>query len=210
MHLSPNLTFILPPCLKCTALYFLADFLWVACVPICVKSPDLIMKVRNILEHYPIPGFLFGFSHASLQHHAVAGVLLFLPYFYPEYRWLTGIVLSVEINTWFLILRRVVYKSATPENPVNPVVGFTVSALFYSSWIIIRCVVYPAVLMKAFSLAKEVIEETGTWMHLPIVFIPFHAMLCVLNIKWTYDLFTPIVRQWMGTAPKTVGVSNGL
>lgn len=121
-----------------------------------------------------------------------------------------GIVLSVEVNTWFLILRRVIYKSATPENPVNPTVAWLVSGMFYISWVVIRCFVYPAVMVKILFLAKELIEETGTCLHAAILFIPFHGILCALNLKWTYDLFKPIVNRWVGTGPKQVSVSNGL
>lgn len=42
-------SFCLPPfCIstQTTILYFLADLIWVARVPICVKSPDVIIKVN--------------------------------------------------------------------------------------------------------------------------------------------------------------------
>lgn len=35
--------------LQTTVCYFLADLIWVARVPICVKSPDVIIKVRALL-----------------------------------------------------------------------------------------------------------------------------------------------------------------
>eukprot|EP00934_Nitzschia_sp_Nitz4_P001348 Nitzschia sp. Nitz4//scaffold213_size37731//27729//28766//NITZ4_007724-RA/size37731-augustus-gene-0.53-mRNA-1//-1//CDS//3329542077//1348//frame0 len=169
-----------------TYAYFMADLIWVAVVPICVKSPRVI-----------------------IQHHSVAMFFLLAPVFYPEYRWFVGTVLSVEINTWFLILRRVVFKTSSGK-PVSPWIGLPISAMFYFTWIVIRCIVYPAVLITFLGLAKEKIDNSGNLFHLPMIFIPCHAALCVLNFMWSYDLFKPIVRQWLGIGPKTVVVQNGL
>lgn len=118
-----------------------------------------------------------------------------------------GPLLSVEVNTWFLILRRVVFKSSS-EKPVHPLVAYTVSGMFYFTWIVIRCIIYPWVLVTFFQLAAEEMRTTG--FHLAMTFIPLQASLCILNIKWSYDLFTPILRRWFGTGPKAVAIQNGL
>ena len=130
------------------------------------------------------------------------------PIFYPQYRGFMGAILSVEVNTWFLIGRRVVYKSS--GTPIHPLVGQVVSAMFYLTWILIRCLVYPKVLIMFLQLAIAKIQETNIWFHLPMTFIPVHATLCVLNLKWTYDLFEPIVKRYLGNGPKTTVVQNGL
>lgn len=167
-----------------TLVYFFVDLVWVAMVPICVKSPGVIIK-----------------------HHIVAMLYLTAPVYWPEYRWFMGSILSVEVNTWFLIMRRVVFKTASP---VPPMVANFVSAMFYLTWILIRCIIYPGVLVTFFGLAAERIEASGTYFHWPMLCIPAHAALCVLNLKWTYDLFEPIVKKWSGKGPRTVVVQNGL
>lgn len=167
-----------------TLIYFFVDLTWVARVPICVKSPGVIIK-----------------------HHFVAMLYLIGPVYYPEYRWFMGAILSVEVNTWFLILRRVVHKS---NQPINLLLSKTVSGCFYFTWITIRCIIYPGILWSFLKIAVERIQETGTYFHLPMVFIPVHFALCLLNLKWTYDLFKPIVRRWLGVGPKPMVVQNGL
>ena len=132
---------------------------------------------------------------------------LIAPVYYPEYRWFMGSILSVEVNTWFLILRRVVFKNG---RPLHPLLADTVSLLFYVTWILIRCIIYPGVLVTFFAIAYEKIQTSGTYWHLPMVFIPVHFILCCLNLKWTYDLFQPIIRTWMGVGPKAMVVQNGL
>ena len=148
-------------------------------------------------------------------------VYLMSPIVWPEYRWFMGACLSVEINTWFLILRRILYKSRGGTAEKNkrsfPLLNQVVSISFYVSWIIIRVFLYPAMLAKFLMLGHEAIVETGRYWHGPMICIPVHFFLCVLNLKWTFDLFAPIVRDWMaandgstGAADKNHVVSSGL
>jgi len=116
------------------------------------------------------------------------------PIGWPEYRWFMGACLSVEINTWFLILRRVVYKR---KEQLPHVLVEVVSMLFYVSWIAIRCFIYPAILVHFLHLAREKVETTNRLWHWPMIFIPVHFFLCILNLKWSYDLFEPIIRKWV-------------
>jgi hypothetical protein len=59
-------------------------------------------------------------------------------------------------------------------------------------------------------MARERIQETGVFFHPEMIFIIVHAALCALNLKWTYDLFTPIIKRLLGSGPKTLVVQNGL
>jgi len=172
-----------------TNLYFISDLLWVAIVPICVKSPGLIIK-----------------------HHITAILYLTGPIFFPAYNWFIGCALSVEVNTWFLILRRVVYKQGGNDKSkkLSPIITETVSILFYVTWVLIRCIVYPWVLMIFLQLAVEIVVETRSLLHYPFIFIAVHFVLCCLNLKWTYDLFKPIVAKWFGKGRQEVAIQNGL
>ena len=121
--------------------------------------------------------------------------LLYLaaPVLFPEFRWAMGACLSVEINTWFLIMRRMVYLRR--EHVPGVIVEF-MNAAFYASWIAIRCILYPMIMAIYLRKCREALEETGTLMHWPIIFVPVHGIFCVLNIKWSYDLFTPLILGW--------------
>jgi hypothetical protein len=168
-----------------TVLYFLIDLLWVAVVPICVKSPGTIIK-----------------------HHFVAIIYLSAPVFWVEYRWFMGACLTVEVNTWFLILRRLVYKR---QSWIPAICVEVVDKSFYISWIVIRCFIYPSLLVKMVNLAIIGIQLSGHFWHWPLLFIPLHFFLCVLNLKWSYDLFEPIIRKRMkGNGAKQATVATGL
>lgn len=137
----------------------------------------------------------------------VAIIYLSAPLAYPDYRWFMGACLSVEVNTWFLILRRVVNKTKDR----SPVLKEIVSALFYVSWIIIRVFIYPAILVCFLQLAYQEVVATEQLWHWPMIFIPLHFFLCLLNLKWSYDLFEPIIKRWIGASDKAAaGVTSGL
>jgi hypothetical protein len=97
-----------------------------------------------------------------------------------------GACLTVEINTWFLILRRVLFK-----RKANVHLQKVVEVGFYISWIAVRVILYPLIMYWFCVMAVERISETGYYFHYPMLFMPVHAFLCVLNLKWTYDLFLP-------------------
>ena len=137
----------------------------------------------------------------------MAVLYLMAPVYFPEFRWFMGSVLSVEVNTWFLILRRVVYKT---DLNIPPLISESVSALFYVTWVLIRCVIYPGVLLTFCQMANDAIRTTGTVLHIPMIFIPIHFFLCLLNLKWTYDLFKPFFVRWFYGGSRPSVVQKGL
>ena len=123
--------------------YFIADLIWVCLVPHCVKSPSVI-----------------------IQHHVATLLYLIIPYMYPQDEWLMGACLSVEINTWLLIARRVFNKQGFGPWVINlnsclggvtttlfaPVRIKVISILFYITWFAIRCYIYPQIMYILFTL----------------------------------------------------------
>lgn len=153
--------------------YFLADLIWVTLVPQCVKSPGVI-----------------------IQHHLATLLYLVIPYRFPEDRWLMGACLSVEVNTWLLIARRVVHKQG-PRPTFFSIRTKVISVLFYTTWFFIRCYVYPVILRVFLMLWLAQWEETGDMFgsHY-ILALLLHSVFCLLNFKWTFDLLMSAWRSW--------------
>ena len=117
-----------------------------------------------------------------------------------------GACLSVEINTFFLIARRFAYLR---RDALHPIVPKMVNASFYITWILVRCVLYPYIMIIYVEKAGEVLEERGTLMYSPeVAFMPVHFALCLLNLKWTYDLFRPMFGNGKGEG-KGMGKGSG-
>lgn len=166
--------------------YFIADLTWVIVVPHCVKSPATI-----------------------IIHHLVTMSYMIIPVNIPEARWAMGALLSVELNTWFLIFRRThntaklePFKEGTPF-ATSIRIQF-VTFMFYFTWIIIRVVFYPVMLPLIAQLYWERSQEVGYFngfLPAPIL----QSVFVYLNLKWSYDLFFPKV-----TPTKEEGASRGL
>eukprot|EP00550_Attheya_septentrionalis_P007953 CAMPEP_0198293020 /NCGR_PEP_ID=MMETSP1449-20131203/14972_1 /TAXON_ID=420275 /ORGANISM="Attheya septentrionalis, Strain CCMP2084" /LENGTH=237 /DNA_ID=CAMNT_0043992419 /DNA_START=305 /DNA_END=1015 /DNA_ORIENTATION=+ len=127
-----------------TVYYFVADLIWVMVVPNCVKSPTTIV-----------------------QHHVVTLIYLLVPYLEPEFQWVMGACMTVEANTWFLIARRVFNKQAFPPWVIDlpPFISIRVkliSICFYSTWILIRCIFYPYLMVCIWHLWLDLSERTGS------------------------------------------------
>jgi hypothetical protein len=172
------------PFFMITALYFLIDLAWIVCVPSCVMSPITI-----------------------IQHHVCTLVYLYIPYAIKEYRWGMGACMIVEINTWFLIARRVFNKQGFEPWIID--LSFVsiriklISILFYATWIPIRCILYPYLMIPFYQLWVEYSLKIQTKFNLVALCIPLHFSFCLLNLKWTYDLLMSKIRYWrrMGQYP---------
>ena len=169
----------------CTALYFVIDLLWILAVPHCVRSPSTIV-----------------------QHHVATILYLLFPYYNPQYQWCMGACMSVEVNTWFLIARRVFNKQGFPPWILNlSVVSIRVkliSIFFYITWIGIRVILYPCLIPPFYHHWIAHSEKVGSLLNWHMLIVPLHCVFCALNLKWTYDLIRSKVRYWRRHAPSSV------
>lgn len=157
--------------------YFLVDMIWVCVVPKCVRSPSTI-----------------------IQHHIAVFVYLTIPYFFPKFHFLMGVCMSVELNTWFLIARRVFNKQGFPpwQFDIPYVISVRVkliSIFFYITWILIRCILYPYVLYAlAFPLRTN--KKFADSQNVILCAVILQAAFCFLNAQWTLQLVNSKIRQW--------------
>ncbi|KAL7542520.1 hypothetical protein ACHAXR_011850 [Thalassiosira sp. AJA248-18] len=170
--------------------YFVADLIWVLLVPNCVKSPGVI-----------------------IQHHVATIIYLIIPYRNPEDGWLMGACLCVEVNTWLLIARRVFNKQGFGPWVIN--FSFfslrikLISIFFYVTWVAIRCAFYPLILRVLWTIWFTQWKQTGNIFNTRYALALFlHFIFCLLNFKWTYDLF---MSKWRASrSGKAAKVEKGL
>lgn len=167
--------------------YFIADLTWMVVAPHCVRSPMVIV-----------------------QHHIATLLYLMIPYQVHSVRWLMGACMSVEVNTWLLIARRVFNKQGFPPWTIIDLSFLSIrikliSIFFYITWISIRCILYPYLLIPIWYLYKErAVEFDSNW-NLLLVCFPLHSVFCALNLKWSYDLFMSKMRYWRRPAGAAIG-----
>ena len=162
-----------------TAAYFIFDLLWIVALPICVKSPSVI-----------------------IQHHIAVLIYILIPYLHPNVRYCMGACMTVEINTWFLIARRVFNKQGFPPwtlielNSWLSIRVKVISIFFYLTWICIRCILYPVLLIPFYQHWYAYTKVTGTPFNILLPSIPLHGAFCLLNLKWSYELLMSKLRYF--------------
>lgn len=161
-----------------TQTYFVVDLLWVVLIPSCVRSPATI-----------------------IQHHIATILYMLIPYFYPDLCFMMGALLTVEVNTWFLIARRVFNKQGFPPWTIDlpPIISIRVkliSICFYTTWIIIRCIIYPALLIELISRYNLRTALVRTRFNVFLICVVLQSCFVALNLKWTYDLVMSKLRYW--------------
>ena len=175
-----------------TVLYFLADLTWILVVPDCVRSPATI-----------------------LQHHLATLLYLIVPYTKPNVQWCMGACMSVEINTWFLIARRVFNKQGFSPWVIGlpPFVSIRVkliSIFFYLTWVSVRVILYPYLLFEFAQVYQNYSKEVGTRFNMLAIVLPLQVIFCLLNVKWTYDLIMSKLRYWRRQGKHKEYASKGL
>eukprot|EP00934_Nitzschia_sp_Nitz4_P000786 Nitzschia sp. Nitz4//scaffold213_size37731//21181//22161//NITZ4_007722-RA/size37731-processed-gene-0.42-mRNA-1//1//CDS//3329542071//786//frame0 len=164
-----------------TVLYFVVDLLWILILPSCVKSPSTI-----------------------IQHHIATLLYIMVPYITPEVRWCMGACMSVEINTWFLIARRVFNKSGFPPWVID--LSFVsirvkiISVCFFVTWVGIRCILYPAMMGFILNRWLTASARAGTYINFDLISPILHTTFCALNFKWSYDLLMSKIRYYKRSA----------
>lgn len=157
--------------------YFFIDLCWVLVIPNCVKSPSTI-----------------------IQHHLITMLYILIPYFRPKYQWAMGACMSVEINTWFLIARRVFNKQGFSPWIID--LSFfsirvkIISVCFYVTWIGIRCILYPILWLWLVRVWWATSLKVGTNLNLDMIAPLMHSSFCILNFRWTYDLIMSKIRYF--------------
>jgi len=163
-----------------TLAYFAVDLIWVWWIPTCVKSPGTIIK-----------------------HHVATLLYIIIPYQDASLQWCMGACMSVEINTWFLIARRILNKQGyTPwilQLPGSPWLSIRVKFLsiaFYVTWVSIRCILYPYMWYSFGQNYLQRCQELGSPLNVWAIVLPIHSIFCLLNLKWSYDLLQSKLKYW--------------
>jgi hypothetical protein len=176
-----------------TQTYFVVDLLWVILLPQCVRSPVTI-----------------------IQHHIATILYMLIPYFFLDLSFIMGALLIVEINTWFLIARRVFNKQGFPPWTIDlpPIISIRIkliSICFYITWIVIRCIIYPAILVELLIRHQERTVLVGTRFNVYALCVPLQCCFVMLNFKWSYDLLMSKMRYWRRKGKgKKEDISKGL
>lgn len=147
--------------------YMLIDTIWIALQPKCVLSNPT----------------------ALIVHHVASFVFLSVPFYEKQFQWHGALNLFVEVNTFFLILRR----QASPTSLTYTILDYC----FLSTWIFLRLVIFPT-LVIFFSyeyLRFTHVDSKGSWVNIMLLAPILQSILTLLGFKWTYDMLIKIASK---------------
>jgi len=144
-------------------LYLLVDLVWVILVPRCVASNPL----------------------AIIIHHLACLLMTIIPWTEAQFSWHLAINLLVEINTIMLTLRRNVSMGSLTYKVSN--------ALFYASWVLLRLVMFPALVLFFYFEYVRYSITSGSYCNMMLFAVLGEAFITAMSFKWTFDMLTKLM-----------------
>lgn len=145
------------------AVYLLVDIIWVILIPKCVASNP----------------------QAILIHHVACLLMVAVPMLDKQFSWHLSVCLLVEINTLFLTLRR--------NLPLNTPAQSICNAGFYLSWVLLRLIMLPILLVFFYA---EYVRYSALWgdYNLAGCGLIGTAFVTAMSFKWTLDMVLKLIQ----------------
>ena len=141
--------------------YILMDTVWICLIPQSVSA------FKTIVMHH----FIVFFGWILVPHQVVS------------FRPIATCLLSVEINTVFMIARKFQPFQARPRLVRFLHIGF------YATWIPLRSVTFPFCCYLGYLEVITFYEANGTILNIATLGWTLLLVITALNVKWTFDLF---------------------
>jgi hypothetical protein len=154
--------------------YILCDTIWI------LFNPDCVAALKTILLHHCV--VFFGW--------------LLVPHQVVEFRKIATCLLSVEINTVFMIARKY-----SPFQKYPSLVSFFRTG-FYATWIPLRTVIFPYCCYLGFLQVVRFYSTKKSYLNVATVGWVLLLFITALNVKWTYDLFFTVRRSGISDGKK--------
>ncbi|CAM9131275.1 unnamed protein product, partial [Ectocarpus fasciculatus] len=140
--------------------YIFADTVWICC------SPESVSAFKTIVMHH----FIVFFGWILVPNQVVS------------FRPIATCLLSVEINTLFMIARKFQPLQTYPR-----IVSF-LRIGFYATWIPLRIVIFPFCCYLGYREVINFYNDKGTLLNIATLGWTLLVVITALNAKWTFDL----------------------
>jgi len=162
-HLDYNPSHLLLLFYCCTVIflaYLMLDCCWISVDPACTVTPPFQIIV----------------------HHLLCAVNFLLPLSNTRWAWHALVLLSAEINTIILLLRRTAEKGSRAHAFLD--------VLFYATWILFRLIMFPVMTFILAADYKSYSLDSGSFINVFVIGPAIQGLLTLMSYKWTYDLLT--------------------
>jgi hypothetical protein len=132
---------------------------------------------------YNYPGCVVSKPRDLLLHHGITFVLCLSPIIEPEFEWHVGLAITVEIQTVFLTLSRLIIDKTTLLYKI-------INTAFYASFIIFRIFVFPMLTVYYYKTQQQYSIKCNSQINIATTALIGFSMITLMGFMWIYNFIT--------------------
>jgi len=132
---------------------------------------------------YNYPGCVVSKPRDLLLHHGITFVLCLSPIIEPEFEWHVGLAITVEIQTVFLTLSRLIIDKTTLLYKI-------INTAFYASFIIFRIFVFPMLTVYYYKTQQKYSIKCNSQINIATTAVIGFSMITLMGFMWIYNFIT--------------------
>jgi len=158
------------------------DHIFINLFPIVIYSFIGYIIIDSLLI-YNYPGCVVSKPRDLLLHHGITFVLCLSPIIEPEFEWHVGLAITVEIQTVFLTLSRLIIDKTTLLYKI-------INMMFYASFIIFRIFVFPMLTVYYYKTQQKYSIKCNSQINIATTAVIGFSMITLMGFMWIYNFIT--------------------
>jgi len=158
------------------------DHIFINLFPIVIYSFIGYIIIDSLLI-YNYPSCVVSKPRDLLLHHGITLVLCLTPIIEPEFEWHLGLAITVEIQTVFLILSRLIVDKTTKIYKI-------INMVFYALFIIFRIFVFPMLTVYYYKTQQQYSIKCNSQINIATTALIGFSMITLMGFMWIYKFIT--------------------
>ena len=158
------------------------DHTFINLFPIVIYSFIGYIIIDSLLI-YNYPSCVVNKPRDLLLHHGITLVLCLSPIIEPEFEWHVGLAITVEIQTVFLTLERLIVDKTTKIYKI-------INTAFYASFIIFRIFVFPMLTVYYYKTQQQYSIKCNSQINIATTAVIGFSMITLMGFMWIYKFIT--------------------
>ena len=163
------------------------DHTFINLFPIVIYSFIGYIIIDSLLI-YNYPSCVVSKPRDLLLHHGITLVLCLSPIIEPEFEWHVGLSITVEIQTVFLTLSRLIVDKTTKIYKI-------INTAFYASFIIFRVIVFPMLTVYYYKTQQQYSIKRNSQINIATTAVIGFSIITLMGFMWIYKFITKNIKQ---------------
>lgn len=158
------------------------DHIFINLFPIVIYSFIGYIIIDSLLI-YNYPGCVVSKPRDLLLHHGITFILCLSPIIEPEFEWHAGLAITVEIQTIFLTLDRLIVDKTTKIYKI-------INTMFYALFIVFRLFIFPMLTVYYYKTHQKYSIKCNSQINIAITAVIGFSMITLMGFMWIYKFIT--------------------